>query len=146
VVGIAERRDIEHDIAAVIVKLAHLGDQKDAAHAVELFTAAGSWKRGGVDYAGRDQLRDSYAKVAPATAVVRHCVLGTAVEIEGPDRATAITYYCAFRYDEDTVTHQLPVPLDVPFAMGEWHDRFERTREGWRIARRQTVRVFQRRA
>lgn len=144
-VAAAERREAEHDIAAVIVRLAQLGDRKEAVRAAELFTADGSWKRAGVDYTGTQQLVDSYDRVSPPTAVVRHCVLGSTVTVEDSTHATVLTYYCAFRYDEDTVTHELPVPLDVPFAMGEWHDRCEKTPDGWKIARRETERVFQRR-
>jgi SnoaL-like domain len=140
------RREIEHDVVSVVARLAQLGDHKEAARAVELFTVEGSWKRGGTDYVGRDQLLESYGKVSPETAVVRHCVLGTVVTIEDESHAAAVTYYCAFRYDDDTVTHKLPVPLEMPFAMGEWHDRFEKPADEWQIARRETARFFQRRA
>lgn len=30
---------------------------------------------------------------------------------------------------------QKPLPMELPFSMGEWHRRFERTDDGWRIAR-----------
>jgi hypothetical protein len=63
----------------------------------------------------------------------------------GLDHAEAVTYYLAYHHDPGTASPAFPLPLDPPFSLGEWHDRFVRTADGWRIAHRETRRLFERR-
>jgi ketosteroid isomerase-like protein len=59
-------------------------------------------------------------------AATSHHVSNIRVEFHGPDRASSVTYlYAWHRYRDGSPDGEL---------WGRYHHRFERTRDGWRIA------------
>ncbi len=121
----AEGHD-EQLIAGLSVALAQHGDADRRQQAVALFAQDATWLRAGRLRTGPAEIAESYAELHDG-AVVRHHLGGTTVQLLGSDRASALTYYLAFRYQPlagESVT--LPAPLLRPFTMGEWHDEFVR--------------------
>jgi hypothetical protein len=57
---------------------------------------------------------------------------------------TGVTYFLLYRYDPETANPKLPMPLGMPFRMGEWHDLYIKADEGWRFAHREVGRLFHR--
>jgi uncharacterized protein (TIGR02246 family) len=139
-----ERRQIEQDCRDLVAAVTQLGDHRDAAGAAALFAEDGSWLRGGQPYQGRTRIAESYER-APVTQVTRHMSANCVVRVRDADHADAVTYYVAYHHDPGVPAPSFPLPLDPPFSLGEWHDQFVRTAEGWRIARRETRRLFERR-
>jgi hypothetical protein len=139
-----ERRRIEQDCRDLVAAVAQLGDHRDATGAAALFAEDGTWVRGGRPYQGRPGVIESYGRL-PATQVTRHMSANCVVQVRDQDHAEAVTYYVAYHHDPGVETPAYPLPLDPPFSLGEWHDRFVRTPEGWRIAHRETRRLFERR-
>jgi hypothetical protein len=139
-----ERRRIEQDCRDLVAAVAQLGDRGDAAGAAARFTDDCTWIRGGRPYRGRAGVIDSYGRI-PATQVSRHMSANCVVQVDDADHATAITYYVAYHHDPGVASPAFPLPFDPPFSLGEWHDRFVRTTEGWRISHRETRRLFERR-
>jgi hypothetical protein len=137
-----ERRRIVQDCQDLVSALAQLGDRRDDPAGAALFTEDGTWVRGGRPYRGRIEIAESYQRL-PASQVTRHVSASCVVTIQDGDHAEGVTYYIAYRHDPGTENAPLPLPLDPPFSLGEWHDRFERTPEGWRISYRETRRVFE---
>lgn len=138
-----ERRRIEHDCRNLVMAVAQHGDHGRLADAAAQFAEDGVWQRGGKPWAGREGVVASYS-VIPATQFTRHMSANSLITIVDPDHAEGVTYYVAYHHDPGTPEIKLPLPLDPPFSMGEWHDRFVRTAEGWRISHRETRRLFQR--
>ena len=136
---------ITQECRDLVLALMYFGDHNERAQAVDLFAEDGSWLRGGRLFTGRAELLASY-DIEPPSLVMRHINGGTIVTVNNEDNASAITYYLAYRYDRGDDDAQLPLPLELPFSLGEWHDRFVRTAEGWRVASRSTERVFMRRS
>jgi hypothetical protein len=139
-----ERRRIEQDCRDLVAAVAQLGDRRDAAGAAALFAEDATWVRGGRPYQGRAGVFESYARL-PATQVTRHMSANCVVTVRDGDHADAVTYYVAYHHDPGVDEPAFPLPFDPPFSLGEWHDQFVRTPEGWRIARRETRRLFERR-
>ncbi len=139
-----ERLRIEQQCRDLVAAVAQRGDRRDLQGAAELFADDGVWVRGGRPYEGRAGVIDSYNRI-PATQFTRHMSANCVVTVLDADHAEAVTYYLAFHHDPGLVEATFPLPLDPPFSLGEWHDRFVRTAEGWRIARRETKRLFERR-
>jgi hypothetical protein len=136
-----ERRRIEHDCRSLLYRHAQLSDHGRVSEAVDLFVPNGTWIRGGKPYTGREQMLTSSSR--PATAVGRHFTSNTVVDVQDEDHASAITYYIVFRHDAGVPDPKLPLPLEGAFSMGEWHDRYVRTPEGWRFEFREVKRMFQ---
>ena len=139
-----ERRRIEQDCRDLVAAVAQLGDRRDPTGAAALFAADGTWIRGGRTHTGRAEVIDSYAPLPP-TQFTRHISASCVVTVRDADHADAISYYLAYHHDPGVETPIFPLPLDPPFSMGEWHDQFVRTPDGWRIAHRETRRLFERR-
>ena len=139
-----ERLRIEQECRDLVSAVAQRGDRGDTAGAAALFAEDGVWIRGGKPWQGRAAVAESYRRL-PATQVTRHISSNCVVTVEDEDHAAAITYYVAYHHDPGVPEPAYPLPFDPPFSLGEWHDRFVRTAEGWRIERRETRRLFERR-
>jgi hypothetical protein len=139
-----QRTAIEQQCRDLIIAATQYGDHGEAEAAVALFAQDGTWLRGGRSYAGHEQILESYRR-APLTQVIRHMNGGTRVAVLDDDHAESVTYYLAFSDDPGTADAQPPLKLS-PFSMGEWHDTFVRTADGWRFASRATKRIFARSA
>lgn len=138
-----QRKEIEQECRDLVIAITQHGDHRETEKAVALFAADAAWLRGGKPYKGHAEIRDSY-KRGSATQVTRHIIGGTLVTVRDDERAESVTYYVAMHHDPKVADAKFPLPFDPPFSMGEWHDKFVRTPEGWRFASRETKRLFER--
>ena len=69
----------------------------------------------------------------------RHFVTPTEVEILDENTAQGLTYYTIYLYGGDEGP---PYPLEGPFVVGEYHEQFARTNDGWKIKRREARIIF----
>jgi hypothetical protein len=136
-----ERTEIELACKDLVNRLVQLSDHQLKVESSELFTTDGTWIRGGTPYTGRAAIIASF-KGSP-TDVIRHLATGTVIDVEDERNARGVTYYIVYRYDPKTSEPKLPMPLEKPFSMGEWHDNFVKTDHGWRFSRREVKRLFQ---
>lgn len=133
----------ELEIRNVIAALAQFADIGTVDEYVGLFTDDGVWEMpanpaNGVPASNRTGRAEIAAGVhdrraagvqGPGSAT-RHVVSTIRVMLESPDEAEAVVY---FQYFADTTT--APRLLSV----GHYEDKFRRTAEGWRLARRRIV-------
>jgi SnoaL-like domain len=137
----SERRIIEQECRDLVVQLTHLSDHGAREQAVDLFTPDGTWIRGGKPFKGRTEMLSSFR--APPTQIIRHLTSNILITVKDDNTAEGVTYYLAFHTDPGTATPKLPVTLEPPFSLGEWHDKFTRTAQGWRFSHREVKRFFQ---
>ena len=140
-----ERREIEEACKGLVVSLVHHSDHGVDEAAVDLFTADGVWVRGGKPFTGRDQLLQSFA-ARSKSVVTRHFTSNIRIVVTDDDNAEGVSYFMAFNHDSGTDQPELPLPVNLPFSIGEYHDKFVCTPAGWRFAHRMIKRVFQRAA
>jgi hypothetical protein len=136
-----EQRQIEQACWDLVTRLVHYSDRHLKKESSELFTIDGTWIRGGTPFTGREAIVNSFT--LPPTEVLRHFATSTMIDVEDERTARGVTYYLLYRYDPQSEEPKLPLPLRQPFAIGEWHDRFVKTDEGWRFAHREVRRLFQ---
>jgi hypothetical protein len=74
--------------------------------------------------------------------LIRHLVTDTRIIVKDENHAEGVSYYMAVNHDPKTKDAKLPLPLE-PFSMGEWHDKYVKTPQGWRFAHREVKRLFQ---
>jgi hypothetical protein len=137
----SERRTIEQTCRDLVVLMCQLSDHGEREKAVDLFSPDGTWIRGGKPYKGRAEMLGSFA--APATQVIRHLTSNILITVKDDNSAEGVTYYLAFHTDPKTPNPKLPLALEPPFSLGEWHDKFVRTPAGWRFSHREVKRFFQ---
>jgi ketosteroid isomerase-like protein len=132
----------ERAITRLMTDYTRFVDFGEAARIAELFTEDGVWDGPGVRMQGRAEVHEFFSRretVSRRTS--RHVITNVAIDLVGPDEATALSYLVNFRHDSrgDVV---LPVPADHPKYVGEYRDRFVRTAAGWRFAERVFTNAF----
>ena len=135
-----ERAKIEQECRDLVTKLNHYHDHRRAEDAVALFAEDGCWIRRGRPVRGAAELLASFKR--GGTRVNRHVGAATLITVKDANHAEGVTYYLALHHDPGAQDAKLPLPFAPPATMGEWHDKFVRTPQGWRFAERETVRVF----
>lgn len=127
----------------LIIDYTHLVDFGEAARVADLFTTDGVWEAGGVRMEGQDAIRAGFlARQHVARRTSRHVCSNLAVTRTGPDEATGLSYLVNYRHDAASGVAERPAPAGVPKFVGEYHDRFVRTPDGWRIAHRRCELAF----
>jgi hypothetical protein len=127
----------------LIVDYTHLVDFGEAARIADLFTTDGVWEAGGVRMEGQDAIRRGFgARQGVTRRTSRHVSSNVAITLVGPDEATGISYLVNYRHDSPSGVAEVPAPAGLPKFVGEYHDRFVRTPEGWRIAHRRCEMAF----
>jgi len=134
--GIQNRSDAAASAAIreVLVAISRATDTFDDELMLELFTHDGEWWRPGREpLRGQAQIGE-HLRGRDRGLNGRHIATNMLVDVQGPDRATAISYY--------TFLKAAPDGGPVLASMGEYHDVFRLEQGRWRVARRETRRVF----
>ena len=141
-----ERLLVERACERLIHEYARRIDFGEAAAIADLFVADGRWEGTELLLEGRDQIREWFTRRGELSRrVSRHVCTNVAVEPLSADEATALTYMVNYRHDRAEGDDSLPVPAEAPKYVGELHDRFRLTDEGWRFVSRRVTVAFQRR-
>lgn len=126
----------------LIAKYCHLVDFGNASGIADLFAADGYWSGPGVEMVGQDQIRAGFsARQDVKRRQSRHLCTNVLVQVDG-DEATSLCYLLNFRHDSQTGVAESPAPAGLPKYVGEYHDRFIRTADGWRFASRRFELAF----
>lgn len=122
----------------LVVDYTHLVDFGEAARIADLFTDDGVWEGPGLVMRGRAEILAGFGRRQEVTRrVSRHVCTNVAIDVVADDEAVGIAYLVNFRHDRregDDPT--APAPAGLPKYVGEYHDRFVRTADGWRFAAR----------
>lgn len=90
---------------------------------------------------GRDAIRRSYASRSP-DRLTRHLVTNTLVEVAGVCEAHATSLVLLWSGSTNDMPGPHGRPADTRQVIGEFHDVFKLTSEGWRIAYRKALFVL----
>jgi SnoaL-like domain len=130
----------------LIVHYCQLVDFGNAAQIADLFCEDGEWRGVDLHLQGRDQIRAWFSERERLTRrVSRHICTNVAVDLVSDDEAESLCYMVNYRHDSRDAEPHLPVTLEVPKFVGELHDRFRRTADGWRFQSRTVELSFVRR-
>jgi SnoaL-like protein len=141
-----DRLIVERSCERLIIEYSRLVDFGEAAAVADLFTEDGRWEGTDLVLEGRDEIRAWFEKRQGVTRrVSRHVCTNIGVTVESPTEASSLCYLINYRHDRAEGDETLPVPTEVPKFVGELHDRFRLTDEGWRFAGRLVTVGFVRR-
>lgn len=131
-----QRMLIERECERLVTRYCHLVDHGQAAQVAELFTEDGAWASPEATVTGREQIRASFQRRQDAAArMSRHVCGNLLIDVEDADHASGVVYLTLYRHDGDPARRISPSA--APSVVGEYRDRFRRTPDGWRIARRE---------
>jgi hypothetical protein len=138
-----ERLLAERACERLIVEYSRLVDFGNAAMIADLFTEDGRWEGTDLVLDGREQIRDWFTQREGVTRrVSRHVCTNVGVDLLSADEAESVCYMINYRHDRHEGDTSLPVPAEHPKYVGELHDRFRRTPDGWRFASRRVEVAF----
>jgi hypothetical protein len=138
-----QRLVAERACERLITEYARRVDFGEAAGIADLFTEDGTWQ--GVDLLldGREEIRGWFTRRQELERrVARHVCVNVAVDLVSEDEATSLCYMINYRRDRRDGDRSLPVEGDIPKFIGECHDTFRRTADGWRFASRKVEVAF----
>ena len=139
-----ERNSIERECERLVTAYCHHVDHGEAERIAELFTHDGVWSSVEVTLDGREEIRKAMAqRQANAARMSRHVCNNFLIDVVDEDNAEGTVYLTLYRYDGKEGRRLSP--LEGPMMVGEYRDRFSRTSDGWRIARRNVEVSFLRR-
>jgi ketosteroid isomerase-like protein len=120
----------------LVLCAAAYADAGDARTLAALFTAEAELVRpGGQPILGREAIATAYRE-RPAERITVHLVCGTLFDACGPDAASATSRVLLWSGDRGSDAGPHGRPAAPRQVVGSFRDRFVRTAEGWRIARR----------
>ena len=102
----------------------------------QLFTPSGTLDSGGRPLVGQDEIRRWGEERSRSSAKTRHICSGMRFDYDGPDKAVGSTLLTVFMGEEAKVS------AAIPSVVGEDHDEFVRTAEGWRFDSRRFEVLF----
>jgi len=133
----------ESDYIALSRLVTEHATRNDSGHAdtiYELYADDGELDIGTGTLHGHDAIREWGRKLvnAPPWRIIRHAASNMRFVYDGPDAAEGITILTVFMVAGSNAATTLP------WNVGEDHDRFVRTPDGWRFASRHWVNLFSR--
>ncbi len=124
----------------LVVAYALARDQQDADGYVDVFTEDAQLLIQGQTLNGRDAIRQRTAEW-PAAEIARHLLTTIQITPVDDNTATGVTYALILAADAEQGATG-PVSVESFRVMGEYHDVFKLTEDGWKIARREFKIVF----
>lgn len=127
---------IEHACSKLVLQTAAFADAGQAARLAALFTTDGLLVRpSAAPLEGRQAIEASYAERS-SNRITRHLITNTLVDVESASRAQAVSSVLLWSASADDEPDRLGRQARGPQVVGEFHDTFALTDEGWRITRR----------
>lgn len=132
--------EIKQACQQLVLDYASFRDQRRGEDFANLFTVDGELALNGDTFVGRKALASRLSGDSRQRS--RHLMTNIRVTIEDANHAHGISYALIFIANEAAEVTAGPAAVVNFTAMGEYHDEFIRTEQGWRIATRRFVPVF----
>ena len=136
-----KRQAIEQDCRQVVLRSARYLDVGNFSAYANLFATDAVWARYDHCLTGREDIR-AFLQARGQKHLVRHIIANLLVEASDLFTASSVAYVMNYQSEGANGAENLPAPIDLPHMICEWHDRLERTNEGWCIAERRTLVIF----
>jgi hypothetical protein len=132
--------EIERACEQLSIAYARSIDFRDYDLVPDLFAEDGILDAGG-ELIGRAAIRAAFAR-RPDELRSRHVLTNHFIDVLDERNARGIAYLTLYRHHGAESLEGAPVPRVQPAAVGHYEDRFLRTAEGWRFARRKLHLAF----
>ena len=121
----------------LVLNYAYYRDRPDADGVAAQFTEDARLEVLGQTFIGRDKIH-ARIEAGKGGPVFRHMMSTIRIFPVDQNQATGVSYVTVY----SAPPGDMPQPINNFAAVGEYHDRFVRTAEGWKIAERKFVFVF----
>jgi len=122
------------------IAFANTIDRRDYPALLDLFAEDAVVDRMGTIIRGKPAL-SAWLESRPADIVTRHVCSNIAIVQRGPEAAEGLTYFTFYK----AVATPDICEIDGPELVGEYHDSFVLTEQGWKFQSRKIAVIFKRR-
>jgi hypothetical protein len=144
-VDLEKQQQIERECERLMYQYCHFVDHDEASKIADLFTEDGIWKNVKATWTGRDEIRAGFQRREDNKGrMSRHVCTNALIDVISETEATGIVYMSLYFHDGEP--GRPTSPTDCLQKLGEYQDRFVKTADGWRFARREVVSNFWRTA
>ncbi len=140
----ADTRAIARDCEALSYAYARAVDFRDHDAFAHLFAEDGVLDAGEL-LEGREAIARAISR-RPYELRTRHILSNIFIDVVSATEARGIAYLTLYRHSGPESLGSRPVPVAGPAAVGHYEDRFVRTAQGWKFARRKLHLAFTGRA
>lgn len=134
VVDATESVEIRSEILQLVNDYAIYRDRSDAKNYSSLFAVDGCLTVRGNELCGREALYQRLAN-ADGSRVSMHVMSSSQITIIDRDNATGV-HYAAVYGGARTENQEGPIPVSGFAVLGQYHDHYVRTADGWKISKR----------
>ena len=139
-----ERMSIEHHCQRLQVVYAIAADHGDVAAFVNCFAADGEILIPGAPVLrGHEAIRASIVQLGSLGVTYRHLITNQLITVNDSNSASGVCYLLTFNSSAPADASGSRA-IEAPGTVGEYLDVFVNTKAGWRIQRRELMRVFRR--
>lgn len=135
--GEPARGEVRQACEDLVLDYAYYRDRLDAEPYAAIFAEDAVLSVLGVDYVGREAIYQRL-KEDENPLTTRHMMSTIRIFDEGDGRATGVSYVTVWA----APAGEQPLFADKYLGLGEYHDEFRLTDEGWKISRRAFVPIF----
>jgi ketosteroid isomerase-like protein len=96
-------------------------------------------------FAGHDSIRAAMQALVDTGITNRHIATNSVIDVHDEATASGVCYLTVYA-SPDAPDAQGFRPLELPSTVGEYHDQFQASTEGWRFKSRSLTRIFRRNA
>ncbi len=121
----------------LIADYAYFRDREEPEPYAAVFAHDGVFEFRGARFEGRSAIAERLTEGA-GKVITRHVMSNVRIDAISPEEATGTSLVTLYQADRG----ELPRRVDGFLGIGEYHDRFVRTDEGWKIAHRKFVDVY----
>ena len=136
-----EKMLIERECERLVTQYCHFVDHDEATRIADLFAEDGVCDLTQVSWTGRDRIRKGFqGRENNKKRMSRHVCNNLLIDVIRPTEAVGTVYITLFFHDGEPGRETSPT--DCLQKLGEYKDRFVKTEEGWRFARREMTANF----
>ncbi|MEO8115585.1 MAG: nuclear transport factor 2 family protein [Phenylobacterium sp.] len=137
-----ERMLIEHACMKLQRQYGVFADRGDIEGFTNLFAPDGSVAvPEAPPFVGHDAIRASIKALGDLGVTMRHVLTNNVVDVIDAGTAEGVSYLTVYN-SRASADQRGTRPVEPPATVGEYHDRFRLTGDGWRIQTRVLTRVF----
>tara|TARA_A100001037_G_scaffold119477_1_gene108853 strand:+ start:4012 stop:4443 length:432 start_codon:yes stop_codon:yes gene_type:complete len=133
-VNVTERLEIEWELKRLNDDYVRYADQQDFDSFLKLFTEDAVLEIGGIERKGHDAIRGHFGD--REQMVTRHICTNLWYEPIDDNTAEGEIYLTVYRCSGPYTEKDGPIPYDRPDWIGEYHDKYVRTPDGWKFSER----------
>lgn len=137
---ILEQQAIEHECQRLAVQFTQIIDMGKSSEVADLFATDGQFDVPGMLLENPEAIRALFAKREGSGKISKHVCTNILIDVINESEAKGVCYMTLYKYEGEPV--EGPAPLDGPFYVGHYIDKYIKENDQWKFAHRKAEMVL----